>query len=90
MWVTLSQPNNRQIKLTVKDDGLGIPADDLPRIFDKFYRVKTENRATIKGTGLGLAITKSIVDAHHGEITVESEELKGTMFTVTLPTAQTK
>lgn len=86
--VTLSQPDRHQFKLVVADDGLGIPASDLPHIFEKFYRVKTENRAKIKGTGLGLAITKSIVDAHKGEIVVESEELKGTVFTVTLPISQ--
>ncbi|MFT5193704.1 MAG: two-component system phosphate regulon sensor histidine kinase PhoR [Cellvibrionaceae bacterium] len=92
VWITVlqspGQTQDQKIEITVRDDGLGIPADDLPRIFDKFYRVRTENRAKIKGTGLGLAITKSIVEAHGGEISVESEELKGTLFRVVLPLVQ--
>ncbi len=86
--VQLARLNNNQIQVEIKDTGLGIPADDLPHIFDKFYRVRTEDRANIKGTGLGLAITKSIVEAHAGEITVESEVNRGTTFRIVLPVNQ--
>lgn len=72
----------------VEDRGPGIPANELPHIFDRFYRVdKTRSRET-GGTGLGLSIAKSVVRAHHGEISVQSEEHRGTVFTVTLPAAE--
>jgi two-component system phosphate regulon sensor histidine kinase PhoR len=73
------------VKTAVKDTGIGISAEDLPRIFDKFYRIKSEKTREIVGTGLGLAIVKHIVEAHLGSISLESEEGKGTTFTVLLP-----
>jgi len=73
------------VKTVVKDTGIGISADDLPQIFDKFSRVKTEKTRGIVGTGLGLSIVKNIVETHLGSIVVESEEGKGTAFTVLLP-----
>ncbi len=72
-------------KVVVSDTGIGIKKEDLSRIFDKFYRVKTVETRQIIGTGLGLSIVKSIVDAHLGSISVESEEGKGTLFTILLP-----
>jgi signal transduction histidine kinase len=73
------------VKATVSDTGIGIKKEDLPRIFDKFYRVKTAETRLIVGTGLGLSIVKSIVDAHLGSISVESEEGGGTTFTLLFP-----
>jgi len=73
------------VKTVVKDTGIGISANDLPQIFDKFSRVKTEKTRGIVGTGLGLSIVKNIVETHLGSIVVESEEGKGTAFTVLLP-----
>jgi two-component system phosphate regulon sensor histidine kinase PhoR len=73
------------VKAIVSDTGIGIKREDLPRIFDKFYRVKNSETRQIVGTGLGLSIVKSIVDAHLGSISVESEVGKGTIFTVLLP-----
>lgn len=84
VWVTLSE-EGQFVKASVSDTGIGIKKEDIPRIFDKFYRVKTTETRQIVGTGLGLSIVKSIVDAHLGSITIESEEGKGTTFTVFLP-----
>lgn len=69
----------------VKDSGIGIPAEELPYIFERFYRAdKSRNRAT-GGSGIGLTIVKSIVEAHGGRVTVESRTGEGSRFTVTLP-----
>ncbi|HEX9949811.1 MAG TPA: ATP-binding protein [Thermodesulfobacteriota bacterium] len=73
------------VKTVVKDTGIGISQEDLPRIFDKFSRIKSEKTRGIVGTGLGLFIAKGIVEAHLGSISVESEEGKGTSVTVLLP-----
>jgi PAS domain S-box-containing protein len=67
----------------IQDQGIGIPPEDQPHLFNSFHRAK--NVGTIQGTGLGLAIVKQCVDLHGGEITVKSEIGKGTTFTVTLP-----
>ena len=75
------------VKVTVKDTGVGVPKEDLPRIFDKFYRSRTEGTREIIGTGLGLSIAKATVEAHLGKIDVESEVGKGTTFTVLLPSS---
>ncbi len=84
VWVKLGEEGGF-VKATVSDTGFGIKKEDLPRIFDKFYRVKTTETRQIVGTGLGLSIVKSIVDAHLGSISVESEVGKGTTFTVLFP-----
>ena len=84
VWVTLSEEGGF-VKATVSDTGIGVKKEDLPRIFDKFYRVKTTETRQIIGTGLGLSIVQSIVDAHLGSISVDSEVGKGTTFTVLLP-----
>ena len=80
-----TQMNGRYAIVEVKDTGYGIPADELPHIFDRFSRVKGHQHIAI-GTGLGLAIVKSLVEAHDGEITVDSQEGVGSTFTVKLPT----
>lgn len=74
-----------QVRIQVSDSGLGIPEQDLPYIFERFYRVKNKTHETIEGTGLGLAICKSIVEKHKGSITVESKIGEGTIFSVILP-----
>ena len=75
------------ICIQVADTGMGIAAEDLDRIFDRFYRVKNEKTRYIVGTGLGLAIVKSIVDAHRGQIQVDSQPGQGTTFSIFLPLA---
>jgi signal transduction histidine kinase len=73
------------INISVKDTGMGIPKDDLGKVFDRFYRVERNDTAGIPGTGLGLSIVKDIVSMHKGAISVESEINSGTKFTVALP-----
>jgi len=69
----------------VTDTGIGIVEEDLGRIFDRFYRVKNAKTRFVIGTGLGLPIVKSIVDAHHGLLRVDSEPGRGTTFAVFFP-----
>lgn len=80
--LSAEQVDDEQIALAVKDTGIGIPQEYLPRIFDKFFRVPGQSEGA--GTGLGLAIVKEIVAAHGGRITCESEPGKGTTFRLTL------
>jgi two-component system sensor histidine kinase HydH len=77
--VAKSRAESNQLEIAISDNGKGIPADDLPRIFDPFFTTKK------RGAGLGLAIAYTIIENHHGEITVESEEGKGSIFRIRLP-----
>lgn len=74
-----------QVVVHVQDNGYGIPAADLPFIFNRFYRVRTGKASEVEGNGLGLAIVKAIVGEHGGTVNVESEVGKGSCFTVNLP-----
>jgi two-component system, OmpR family, phosphate regulon sensor histidine kinase PhoR len=73
------------IRISVSDQGLGIPKDALPKMFQRFYRVEGSHTAGIKGTGLGLYLIKHLIDGHGGKIWVESEFGKGSTFSVWLP-----
>jgi len=79
--------SEERVQINVRDTGIGIPTKDLPRIFERFYRVDEGRSREQGGTGLGLSIVKHIVQLHGGEITVTSEASKGSIFTVVLPTA---
>ncbi|MDP3730188.1 MAG: HAMP domain-containing sensor histidine kinase [Candidatus Omnitrophota bacterium] len=82
--VSLEERDN-SVNISVSDTGMGIPKDDLGKVFDRFYRVKRSDTAAIPGTGLGLSIVKDIVNMHKGAISVESEINSGSKFTVALP-----
>ncbi len=72
-------------RIEIIDDGVGIPAADLPHIFKRFYRVQKDHSQIIKGTGLGLSIVKRAVEAHHGNIKVQSRPGKETAFIIEVP-----
>ena len=76
------------LEISVSDTGEGIPADDLPNIFERFYRVDKSRARATGGSGLGLTIAKRLVEAHGGKIEAQSEQGKGSRFSFTVPVAQ--
>ena len=76
-----------EVSFSIRDSGLGIPKESLPRLFERFYRIPSTEKG-VKGTGLGLTICKQIVEAHKGKIEVSSTEGNGSTFTVYLPYKQ--
>jgi len=80
-----AKPNNNLLEVSVEDTGIGIDEENLPHIFDEFYRVSGPQTRYTTGTGLGLSIVKKIVESHFGSITVKSTINKGTTFTVSFP-----
>ncbi len=79
---------DQTLEVQIQDTGYGIPAADLPFIFDRFYRVRSGKASDIEGNGLGLAIVKSIVERHKGKIMVQSEMERGSTFCVSLPISE--
>ncbi len=72
-------------ELAVADTGVGVPEAELPRVFERFHRVKETKSRTHEGTGIGLALTQELIHAHHGEVRAESKEGEGSTFFVTVP-----
>jgi two-component system phosphate regulon sensor histidine kinase PhoR len=79
------EAQGQEVLVRIQDTGYGMPPDDLPYIFDRFYRVRSPEVVQTPGSGLGLAIVKSIVERHHGHVEVESDYGKGSCFMVYLP-----
>jgi signal transduction histidine kinase len=75
-----------RVVIEIADTGMGMAATDQEGLFTRFFRTESARKNAIQGTGLGLSIVKAIVDAHGGEITVESAEGEGTTFRVYIPT----
>ena len=82
---SMAQEGKYSYKIAVSANGIGIPEENLPRIFERFYRVDKARNSDVGGTGLGLSISKEIVDAHHGDISITSRNGEGTTVTVLLP-----
>lgn len=83
--VSLKKKDDKYYQISIKDNGIGIPANQRQRIFQKFFRGNNVIKKQIDGTGLALYITSKIIEAHGGKIEAQSEENKGTTFVVTLP-----
>lgn len=90
VWVSL-RSDTRDAILTVKDNGIGIPVDDLPHVFEHFYRSANieSDKKTMGGYGLGLALAREITNAHNGTINIQSRDNNGTTVCITLPLAHT-
>ena len=84
IYVTVYE-DGTNLKIAIKDEGLGIPEDAVDKLFAKFFRVDNSDRRSIGGTGLGLSIVKEIMKAHNGEIFVQSVLKEGSTFTVSFP-----
>jgi signal transduction histidine kinase len=87
--VRVEAPDEKHVVLSVRDRGVGIPADELKRIFKRFYRVPGRARSQAKGTGLGLFIVRAVARAHGGKVfAVSGGEGKGTTVTLELPRSE--
>ncbi|MCE5203032.1 MAG: PAS domain-containing sensor histidine kinase, partial [Actinomycetia bacterium] len=79
--------DSESVRITVRDTGIGIPAEHLPRVFERFYRVDRARSRSSGGTGLGLSLVKHAVERSGGSVTITSEEGRGTTLTMQLPRA---
>ena len=85
IYISSQKNSNEQLEIHIKDEGIGIPRELLPRISERFFRVENEKTRKINGTGLGLAIVKHLIKQHRGEFHIQSTEGSGTEIRVRLP-----
>jgi signal transduction histidine kinase len=88
VWLRLTGPPGvgvDKVEVAVEDTGMGIPSSDLPRVFERFYRIDKARHRQTGGTGLGLAIVRHVAESHGGKVTVDSELGRGSTFVATLP-----
>jgi two-component system phosphate regulon sensor histidine kinase PhoR len=83
--VSATVNERHQVAIVIADTGVGIPSQDLPRIFERFYRIDKARSRQVGGTGLGLSIVKHVVERMNGAIEVESQLGRGSVFTLRLP-----
>ncbi len=83
--ISVIRKGSKEVEISITDNGIGIPSEDLPRIFERFYRVDKGRSRELGGTGLGLSIVKHIIQAHGGRVWAESTLGKGSTFYLTLP-----
>jgi two-component system, OmpR family, phosphate regulon sensor histidine kinase PhoR len=88
VWVEARRAAAGKVAITIADTGIGIPSEELPRIFERFYRVDKARSREVGGTGLGLSIVKHVIEQMAGAVSVESQLGKGSKFVVALPEAQ--
>jgi signal transduction histidine kinase/DNA-binding response OmpR family regulator len=88
--ITIKTNGSKSVEIQIADDGLGIPAEQISGIFDRFYQVDNSSTRNYEGTGIGLALVKEMVELHKGEVTVKSIEGEGSVFTVILPVGDVK
>ena len=88
--VIINESNHNSVCIKVRDTGVGIPEDELPKLFDRFYQVDSSHTREHEGTGIGLALTKELVELHRGKINVNSKEDEWTEFIITLPLGNCK
>jgi signal transduction histidine kinase len=81
-------PESDQIWVQISDEGIGVSKEHLPKLFHNFYRVDNRDNREIGGTGIGLALVKSLVEKHHGYVTMDSELGRGSEVTIVLPIRQ--
>jgi len=87
VWVEAGRLPGGKVAISIADSGIGIPSEDVPRIFERFYRVDKARSREVGGTGLGLSIVKHVIEQMKGTVSVESQLNKGSRFTVVLPEA---
>jgi two-component system, OmpR family, phosphate regulon sensor histidine kinase PhoR len=85
IYINSTQKSGDRVEIKIKDEGIGIPQELLPRISERFFRVDSEKTRKVNGTGLGLAIVKHIIKQHRGEFVIQSSEGMGTEIKISLP-----
>lgn len=88
--IAIKSNGTQSVEIQISDDGLGIPADQMSGIFDRFYQVDNSSTRNYEGTGIGLALVKEMIELHKGKVTVNSIEGEGSVFTVILPVGDVK